>query len=202
MRRSATEFMKKVSPRAAALGLVLLASLAAGCRRSEGLQTFYQVPSTTLLDDAGRSVNLDEMKGYVTVYNFIFTRCAGTCPIMTNNMRELTKRVDKSAKVRFVSISVDPQHDTPAVMREYASRMRNDDRWTFLTGDRDTILKLSIYGFKLAAGEAPQAGAEPLLHSSKFITADRTGMIREYYGGTDGGAADHVAATVRTLLEE
>lgn len=184
------------------LAIVILALSAVSCRKREGLQEFYPVPSTTLLDETGRKVNLDELKGNVTVYNFIFTRCAATCPIMTNNMRELTKRVDKSAPVRFVSISVDPSHDTPAVMHEYASRMRNDERWVFLTGDRDTILKLSIYGFKLAAGEAPQAGAEPLLHSSKFIVADKTGMIREYYGGTDGGAADHVSQTVRTLLEE
>jgi len=100
------------------------------------------------------------------------------------------------------SISVDPDYDRPAVLAEYAKRFRNDERWIFLTGDRDTILKLSAEGFKLAAGGPPEPGAEPLLHSSKFAVADRSGTIRDYYGGTDGDLSDHVAATVRTLLKE
>ncbi|HEU4522121.1 MAG TPA: SCO family protein, partial [Thermoanaerobaculia bacterium] len=83
----------------------------------------------------------------------------------------------------------------------YASRYRKDDRWIFLTGDRDAIVKLSVEGFKLAAGD-PVPGGEALLHSSKFVVADRDGVIREYYGGTDGDAPAHVAATVKELLGE
>ena len=141
------------------------------------------------------------MKGSVTVYDFIFTSCGGICPIMSRNMAELTQKVPKDAPVKFVSISVDPQRDTPEALREYARRYRRDDRWMFLTGDRATIVRLSVEGFKLAAGD-PQPGGEALLHSSKFAVADKAGIIREYYGGTDGDAPDHVAATVRELLEE
>jgi protein SCO1/2 len=141
------------------------------------------------------------MKGSVTVYDFIFTNCTGTCPIMTGSMRRLTQRVPKDAKVRFVSISVDPARDTPAALADYAKRMRNDARWTFLTADRPTIVKLSVEGFKLAAGD-PAPGGEPLLHSSKFAVADKNGVIREYYGATDGDLAEHVAKTVEDLLAE
>jgi protein SCO1 len=182
--------------------LAVLLFLLVACRPEEPLPELFPVPNTQLVDENGRAVSLDQMKGSVTVYDFIFTSCSGICPIMSKNMQMLTQKVPKDAQVRFVSISVDPARDTPEALRAYAKRFRrDDDRWIFLTGDRDAIVKLSVEGFKLAAGD-PMPGGEPLLHSSKFAVADRKGVIREYYGGTDGDAPDHVARTVRTLLAE
>ena len=183
-----------------ALTCVLIVIFAA-CQPKSDLPALFPVPNASLIDENGKAVNLDSMKGSVTVYDFIFTSCSGICPIMSRNMAELTQRVPKDAPVKFVSISVDPQRDTPGALREYARRYRRDDRWMFLTGDRETIVRLSVDGFKLAAGD-PQPGGEALLHSSKFAVADKAGIIREYYGGTDGDAPDHVAGTVRELLEE
>ena len=180
--------------------LLSLLSFAA-CRTEPELPRLFPVPNAALVDQDGRPVALDTMKGRVTVYDFIFTSCSGICPIMSKNMQALTKKVAKDAPVRFVSISVDPVRDTPEVLRNYAKRFKNDERWVFLTGDRDTIIDLSVKGFKLAAGD-PEPGGEALMHSSKFAVADKTGMIREYYGGTDGGAPDHVAETVKGLLRE
>jgi protein SCO1/2 len=161
----------------------------------------YPVPATTLVNERGESVNLDAMKGNVVVYDFIFTSCTGTCPIMTNNMRAITPLVDDDAPVRFVSISIDPARDTPAVLAQYAARVRNDPRWTFLTGDRDAIVNLSVKGFKLVAGD-PMPGGEPLLHSSKFAVADKQGVIRGYYEAVDGTVPEEVAKVVETLLNE
>ncbi|HVS30279.1 MAG TPA: SCO family protein [Thermoanaerobaculia bacterium] len=181
--------------------LFLTALLLLGCHGRPDLPKLFPVPGASLVDENGRAVNLDSMKGYVTVYDFIFTNCSGTCPMMTANMRALTQKIDRDAPVRFVSISVDPARDTPAVLAEYAKRVRNDDRWLFLTGDRDEIVKLSVEGFKLAAGD-PAPGGEALLHSSKFAVADRSGMIRQYYGGTDGDAAERLSGTIEDLLRE
>jgi protein SCO1 len=139
------------------------------------------------------------MKGRVTVYDFIFTNCAGTCPMMTASLRRVTERIDKNAPVRFVSISVDPQRDTPAALRQYAGRVRNDPRWLFLTGDGKTITDLSINGFKLAASGSTN---DSILHSSKFAVADKEGVIRDYYGGTNEDAVEHVTAVVHDLLRE
>lgn len=175
--------------------------LATACRHESKLPKLFAVPNATLIDEHGKPVNLDAMKGHVAVYDFIFTNCSGVCPIMSTNMRALTKKIPKDAPVRFISISVDPARDTPEALRAYAKRFRSDDRWIFLTGDRKAIVDLSVKGFKLAAGD-PQPGAEPLLHSSKFAVADKEGVIREYYGGTDGDVADHVAVTVNDLLRE
>jgi protein SCO1/2 len=180
---------------------VLLLIAAVACQPKPDLPKLFPVPNTNLVDETGRAVQLDAMKGNVTVYNFIFTNCAAICPIMTNNMRAVTPKIDKDAPVRFVSISVDPARDTPAVLAAYAKRNRNDPRWTFLTGDLGAIVNLSVNGFKLAASD-PAPGAEPLLHSGKFAVADKQGVIRGYYDGTDGAVADEVARAVETLLDE
>lgn len=175
--------------------------LLATCHHESNLPKLFPVPNAALVSETGQPFHLDANKGYVTVYDFIYTNCSGTCPMMTASMRKLTPKVPKDAKVRFVSISVDPARDTPQILRDYAMHVRNDDRWTFLTGDRNTIRDLSINGFKLAAGD-PGPGGDPLLHSAKFAVADKTGTIREYYGGTDGDAPEHVASTVKDLLRE
>jgi len=182
-----------------ALSAVLL--LLAACAPKLDLPKLFPVPATTLVDERGQSLSLDALKGNIVVYDFIFTSCTGTCPIMTNNMRALTPLVDKDAPVRFVSITVDPARDTPAVLSQYAARVRNDPRWTFLTGDRDAIVDLSVKGFKLTAGD-PMPGGEPLLHSSKFAVADKQGVIRGYYDAMDGTAPEQVARAVEQLLDE
>jgi protein SCO1/2 len=180
-------------------GVLLIAFVA--CAPQPELPELYPVPGTTLLDERGQHVSLDAMKGSVTVYDFIFTHCTGTCPIMTNNMRALTPMIGKDQPVRFVSITVDPTRDTPEVLSQYAARVRNDPRWTFLTGERDAIVDLSVKGFKLTAGD-PMPGGEALLHSSKFAVADKKGMIRGYYDGTDAASTKQIAEVVERLLEE
>lgn len=181
--------------------LTLFVVFSLACKPRPELPRLFPVPDTQLVDESGSPVRLGEMKGNVTVYDFIFTSCTGTCPIMTNNMRALTPRVAKDAPVRFVSISVDPERDTPAVLAAYAKRQRNDPRWTFLTGTRADIVKLSVQGFKLAAGD-PAPGGEPLLHSSKFAVADKNGIIRGYYDAADGTVPAQVAQVIEQLLDE
>jgi protein SCO1/2 len=181
--------------------LLLLVLSTLSCKPKLDLQPLFPVPDAKLVDETGKPVHLDALKGNVVVYDFIFTSCTATCPIMTNNMREVTPKIAKDARVRFVSISVDPARDTPAVLAAYAKRVRNDPRWTFLTGTRDEIVNLSVKGFKLTAGD-PMPGGEPLLHSSKFAVADRNGMIRGYFDATDGTVPEQVAQAVTQLLDE
>jgi heme o synthase len=181
--------------------LIAMMLLVVGCSHQSDLPKLFQVPNAKLVAETGKPLELDAMKGKVTVYDFIFTNCAGTCPMMTATMRRLTKKIDKDAPVQFVSISVDPRRDTPAQLRKYAAAYRNDPRWVFLTGDQKTIVDLSINGFKLAAANNGEAN-EAVLHSSKFAIADRNGVIRDYYGATSDDAVDHVVAAVDDLLRE
>lgn len=173
--------------------LVLL--LLAACQHQSDLPKLFPLPNANLVTEAGQPLQLDALKGNVVVYDFIFTNCAGTCPMMTAAMRRVTAKVNKAAPVRFVSISVDPKRDTPPVLQAYAKRFRNDDRWTFLTGDWDTIRHLSVDGFKLATDDQ-------LLHSAKFAVADKQGVVREYVSSLEDDAVDHVARTVKDLAQE
>lgn len=181
--------------------LVAMALLVVGCSQQSSLPKLFPVPNASLVADSGKPVQLASMKGKVTVYDFIFTNCAGTCPVMTSTMRRLTKKIDKDAAVQFVSISVDPRRDTPAQLSNYAARYRNDPRWLFLTGDEKTIVNLSINGFKLAAANDGSTN-ESVLHSSKFAIADKNGVIRDYYNATADDSVAHVTNTVNDLLRE
>jgi protein SCO1/2 len=173
--------------------LVLL--LFAACHHQSDLPKLFPLPDAKLVNESGQPVALASLKRNVVVYDFIFTNCAGTCPMMTAAMRRVTTKVDKNAPVRFVSISVDPKRDTPPVLAAYAQRVRNDPRWTFLTGDWLTIKHLSVDGFKLATDDQ-------LLHSAKFAVADKNGVVREYVSSLEDDAVEHVARTVEDLAWE
>ena len=176
--------------------------LTLACHHESDLPKLFAIPEAQLVSEAGKPVRMSEMKGQVVVYDFIFTHCSGTCPMMTATMQKLTKKIPKDAPVRFVSISVDPIRDTPKVLHDYAVYARNDPRWMFLTGERKTIVDLSINGFKLAAGNATDSANESVLHSVKFAVADKKGVIRDYYAATNDDAVAHVAGVINALLRE
>ena len=174
---------------------LFFALLLVGCRHQSDLPKLFTLPNANLVTESGQPLQLASLKGNVVVYDFIFTNCAGTCPMMTAAMRRVTTKVDKNAPVHFVSISVDPKRDTPPVLAAYAQKVRNDPRWTFLTGDWTTIRHLSVDGFKLATDDQ-------LLHSAKFAVADKNGVVREYVSSLEDDAVEHVARTVEDLARE
>lgn len=189
-------------PRLARITIPLLALAALACaERGEPLPVLFPVPAVALTADDGTPTSTDDLRGSVVIYDFIFTRCGATCPMMTRAMQKLTTRFDEDDAIRFASVSVDPEHDTPEVLREYASKHRQDERWVFLTGDRDEIINLSVDGFKLAAGD-PGTALEPILHSTKFALVDRDAQIRGYYEGGDPEEMDRLARDAKRLLRE
>ncbi len=123
---------------------------------------------------------LEQLKGGLTVLNFGFTRCKGPCPIMMPNMAELYTRYKNSDKIRFVTVSVDPEHDSFSVLREYAERYGvTDNRWVFLRAPVEQVAELCEGGLMLAADELPMG------HTTKFVLIDDLGQIRSYADGTD-----------------
>lgn len=146
-------------------------------------------------------VELGNLLGHVAIYDFIFTRCAASCPMMTARMAELSSSI-RSDQVRFVSISVDPEWDTPAVLRDYRDKVTSDDRWIFLTGSRNVVRDLSVEDFMLAADPPEQDGkGGPIVHSSKFVLVDREGAIRGYYDALSSEAMDNLRKDARVLLK-
>jgi protein SCO1/2 len=161
------------------LSALLIALCLVSCNRTPAPPALYPVPEAELVDASGKPFSLASLKGKVVVYDFIFTRCQGPCPLMSKRMSELVKKVETD-DVRFVSISADPLHDTPEILRKYAAGYGVDPRWIFLTGERAVIEKAASQGFKLAL-TGTGGESDPIVHSTKFILADRNGMIRGYH---------------------
>ncbi len=142
------------------------------------------VPSFSLLERRGKKISLTDLAGKVWIADFIFTTCGGPCPIMTNRMKLLRDELAKQglSYVTTVSVTVDPETDTPNVLSEYASvRHAESDQWLFLTGDEKDIFDLSVKGFKLPAEREKEGSENEVLHSPRFILVDQQGRIRGYY---------------------
>jgi protein SCO1/2 len=136
-----------------------------------------EIPSFRFTTQEGKVLGKEDLLGKVWVADFVFTRCTGPCPVMTSRMAELAKGVAKAKDVRMVSISVDPEHDTPAVLSEYAGRMLADpSKWIFLTGPKQQIDDFARKGmFQVLAYD----GKGVPTHSTRFLVIDREGKIRK-----------------------
>lgn len=135
-----------------------------GERPLEGLGNFGTVPAFALTERSGRGVTREDLRGLVWITNFFYTNCPDTCPLQSAKMARLQQDVDDLSDVRLVSISVDPEHDTPDVLRDYAQRFGADpERWLFLTGDKTAIYRLAQEGFLLSVVDpaAPSQTPQP-----------------------------------------
>ena len=164
------------------------------------------LPLFTLTDETGGRYGTEQMRGNVSVVSFIFTRCGSSCETRIANLariQELLKDDPAWEEVRLVSVSVDPEHDTPGKLEPYGRRVGADpDHWKFLTGDRDRIWKLGKRGFRVATREAPGAAGDPVFDSDRFLLVDRRGNVRGSFDGESAGTPDDLVASVRTLLAE
>lgn len=152
----------------------------------------------TLTERSGRPVTLEDLSGNVWVADFIFTRCRGPCPLMTHTMSRLAKNLP--AEIRLVSFTVDPDWDSPEVLRQYAQRHEAEpERWWFLTGPRNAIEDLVRNGFRLAVRKTPEDSQNPILHDTHFVLVDKKGQIRGYYDSSDPKEIQKLHEDVRAL---
>jgi protein SCO1/2 len=159
------------------------------------LPTYGHVQDFKLINSLGQPVELKDLKGKVWVADFMFTTCSNICPMMTKNMGILRKAFAGNEHVRLVSVSVNPENDTPAALKDYASKNNADPKqWLFLTGTREAITKVAVESFKL--GDVK----EPIFHSSYFVLVDKEANIRGYYDGTDVANIKKIAKDLKQLL--
>jgi len=173
--------------------------IAAACKRAPELTRFYPLPDFSLTDQTDTQVTLADRKGRVWIADFIFTHCAGTCPVMTDQMRELHDTLPP--EIRMVSITVDPDRDTPKALAAYAAEHgATRERWLFLTGDKQSLYDLCVKGFKLPIDETGGTPAEPIAHSTRFVLVDQQGEIRGYYSGTEEEDLKRLSEDAKSLL--
>ena len=169
--------------------------------RRGALPVFGQVTDFSLVESSGKPTSLADLRGRVWVAGFILTRCSGQCPIITHNMLLLQKLLPAREDVRLVSVSVDPEHDTPQVLAAYAVTNGVDrSGWWFLTGSRPAMEQLVRETFKLLVDASAGTDEEPVMHSAKLVLVDRVGQIRGYYDGNDVETMKKLARDVKRLV--
>jgi protein SCO1/2 len=151
----------------------------------QGLPVLFDVPSFQLVNQDGKSFTDRDLRGNPYVAMIFFTRCTGPCPMMNGKMSSLQSS-GLDPRVRLVSFSLDPENDTPAVLRQHAREYNADlSRWTFLTGTRPQMFAAAA-GLRLAA-QQDRPGAE-ITHSAQFVLVDGQGRARGVY--ESGSQAD------------
>jgi protein SCO1/2 len=176
--------------------LAVPALFLAGCAREQPLPVYGQVPRFTLTSQTGRQFDSSALAGKVWVADFIFTTCPGPCPRMSSQMHAIANEVRQLPNVRFVSFTVDPDHDTPEVLAAYAKNFHADDRWYFLTGAQPALHHLDRDVFKLGNVDGS------LGHSTRFVLVDQQGRIRGYYETSEADAMKPLLAGIRKLAGE
>jgi protein SCO1/2 len=153
---------------------------------------YHQIADLVLTNQLGHTISLNsDLRGKMLVIDFFFTTCPSICPVLTGNMRRLQASYKKDPKkeasldtvVQFISITVDPTHDSFQVLRTYADKYGvNHDHWWFLTGDKKKIYDFARNELKLTVGPG-DGGADDFIHTEKMILIDRDRYIRGYYDG-------------------
>lgn len=171
---------------------------------------WHKVANITLVNQLGDTVSLDSLKGKVIIIDFFFTHCASICPILTHNMRRLqdalklrddTKGIDTTF-VQFLSLTVDPAHDPPPVLKRYADHYGvNSDVWWMLTGPKRTIYDFALNELKLGLQDSVSVDSN-FVHTDYVALLDKNRVIRGYYHGTDTVALARLADDIVFLMLE
>lgn len=200
----------------AALALGLLAA-SCGSPEPTPLPEFYAVPDFTLTDRLGREFESASLDGKVMLANFVFTNCIQLCPVLTPRMAEVQSRLADGgllgSRVVLLSITVDPEQDTPETLLSYAERYGADpESWRFLTGSPEDVRAVITDGLKLGYNRVEESNRHlhddgtvhvheyNVLHSTRMALADRGGVVRALYDSAEWDL-DGVMADVERLLE-
>ena len=152
--------------------------------RHAEMKVLFHAPQFALMDQEARPFSAADLHGKVYICDFIFTTCGSACPALSARMAQI--QAQTPASVQLVSFTVNPEHDTPAALKEYASMYHADtSRWHFLTGTSnqmtETVRDMKI-GFQAATDK------DPILHSQKLLLIDGDNNVRGIYDGTDAQA--------------
>lgn len=189
-----------------------LDQVGATTRRDDKLVKIGPVPKFELVNQDNIKISNESYKGKVYVLEFFFTTCPSICPKMNLSMLDIEKSFFGNPNFGLVSITIDPSHDTPEVLKSHAKLLGvKSSNWNFLTGDREYIYNLANKGFNLYVGENNKikGGFE---HSGLFALIDKNGNIRcrkdnfgnpiLYYDGLDKKGVRDIQQDINILLKE
>jgi cytochrome oxidase Cu insertion factor (SCO1/SenC/PrrC family) len=196
------------------LGLAYLLSLAEFKQQQrQSLPVIGAVANFTLTNQDGKVTTLADLTNRVWVADIIFTRCAGPCPVITGHIKSLEDALPKTSDAKLVTLTTDPDFDTPAMMKRYGERFGADfNRWMFLTGTKAEIAALGAGSLKLSAVPKPVAdqtnAVDLFIHTTIFVIVDKHAQLRGSFE-TVGDGVDwtnavqpRIVAAVRQLERE
>ncbi|MBC8114590.1 MAG: SCO family protein [Candidatus Saccharimonas sp.] len=156
------------------------------------------------IDTEGRPVTKADLLGKPWIVCFVFTHCAATCPMVTSSMRELQDRL-KDYDFRLVTLTVDPERDTPEVLKGYGeSRGADFSKWMFLGGDQRAIYKLIQGSFKMPVQETLGKDRQPgfeFIHSNNIMLVDTEGIVQGKFDATKGEAMSALRREIQKLAK-
>lgn len=175
--------------------IIFIQVIFTGC--SSGLLPVVgEVPDFSFTELNSEPFGIENLQGRISLVDFIFTRSQTSCPVMAISMGDIYRKFELEKQIQFVSITVDPEHDSLEVLREYAASIGViDDRWRFLRAPVEDVEKLSE-GLMLPVENLP-AG-----HSTSFVLVDKLGRIRGMYDGLNADEMDELSLDLRRLLRE
>jgi len=162
-----------------------------------------QLPEFEYTTQDGEKLGLNDLKGEWWLASFVYTNCKTVCPVMTKNMAKLQNELkENKLDIQIVSFSVDPEFDTPEILKEYAQGYDVDfSNWTFLTGyDFATIKDLSMNHFKTSLQKAsPGTGNDQIAHGTNFFLVNPKGKIVKKYDGVGDKGQDQALLDIKAL---
>ena len=195
------------------LGLTYMLSLVEISRAHKNdLPVLGQIADFALTNQDGKLTTLADLTNHVWVADIIFTRCAGPCPIMTGQMKQLQDALPQTSEAKLVTLTTDPDYDSPAVLKRYGERFGADfNRWMFLTGTKPEIAGLGGGSLKLSTAPVPAAeqtnAADLFIHTTIFVAVDKHAQLRGIFE-TEGDSVDwssvqpKILATIHQLERE
>lgn len=165
----------------------------------------HRVRQFSFVDQDGKIVTNEDVKGKVYVVEYFFTTCKGICPKMNENMNKVYQAFRGNNDVLILSHTVDPRKDTVQAMKEYSLRFEADpNQWLFLTGDKKELYDMARYSYLVTASDdtASTDIQSDFIHTDRFVLVDRTGHIRGQYEGTDVASVNKLIEDIKELLKE
>jgi len=182
--------------------LLLCLAILSGCGNKIQNPLNWDLEKFTYKDQEGKTFGSNDLKGKVWVTDFIFTSCETVCPPMTANLSKLQRKAaEKKLNVDFVSFSIDPEVDSPDLLKTYASKFDADlSNWHFLTGySQNTIEKFVSENFKTIV-KKPENNSQ-VIHGTKFYLIDQKGKIVKDYSGVSNVQFDEILSDIEKLTK-
>ncbi len=163
---------------------------------------WHVVPPFSFKGHSGKQITEQTFKDKIYVVDFFFTRCPGICPKMTAAIKGLQEKLTDEKDVMFLSHTVDPDYDTPKVLRRYAKRHGIDStRWHLVTGSMDSLTMMSTKGYFLSLKPGTEE-TEAIDHSGRLVLVDKDRIIRGFYHGTDPDDVNRLLEDIYILKME